>query len=206
MNIRFSLCVFMTIVLALASPSAGRAAEEIYQLDMDHTSIVFGVGHAQLSLVYGFFRKAQGGFIIDRANPANCRFRFSVDVNSIDTNNAERDAHLQRADFFEAARYPKMTFDSTSCTRTDTREGGIVYNVTGDLTIHGVTRRVTLPMRWLGEGEGAGKKDRRTGFLCQFDLNRKDYGMTSVPLVGNAVGITISFEGVLQADDITARR
>jgi polyisoprenoid-binding protein YceI len=204
MTVRLSLGVIVSLVFALAMPSAGRAAET-YALDMDHTSVVFGVGHANLSLVYGFFRKAQGGYIIDRANPANSRFRFSVDVNSIDTNHRDRDAHLLTADFFDAARYPKMTFDSTSCIMTNTRETGVVYNVTGDLTIHGVTRRVVLPMRMLADGEGV-SKDRRTGFLCQFELKRSDYGMNAVPLVGNAVGITISFEGILQPEDATARR
>jgi polyisoprenoid-binding protein YceI len=199
------LGVFVSFVLSLAAPSAGRAAD-IYALDMDHTSIVFGIGHANLSLVYGFFRKAYGGYELNRLDPTKNRFRFSVDVASIDTNNAERDAHLLRADFFDATKFPRMTFDSISCTPSSTREGGVVYNVLGDLTIHGVTRRVTLPMRMLADGEGAGKKDRRTGFLCQFELKRSDYGMTNVPLVGDAVGITISFEGILQPENMTARR
>jgi len=200
-----TLGVFLSLVLSVAVPSAGRAAD-VYALDMDHTSIVFGVGHANLSLVYGFFRKAYGGYELNRLDPTKNRFRFSVDVNSIDTNNAERDAHLLRADFFEAAKYPRMAFDSVSCTPASTRDGSTIYNVVGDLTIHGVTKRVTLPMRMLADGEGAGKKDRRTGFLCQFELKRSDYGMTNSLLVGDAVGITISFEGILQPEDMTARR
>jgi polyisoprenoid-binding protein YceI len=195
--------VFASLVFAQVMAPPRRAAE-MYALDTDHTSVVFGVGHNNLSLVYGMFKKAQGGYILDRLNPNNSRFRFSVDVKSIDTNHPERDAHLLRRDFFDAANFPKMTFDSVSCAATNTREG-IVYNVTGDLTIRGVTRRVMLPMRMLAEGDGVGQtKDRRTGFLCQFELKRSDYGMTEVPLVGDAVGITISFEGILQPEDPTA--
>jgi polyisoprenoid-binding protein YceI len=200
---RVSLVVLVSLVVSLAGPAAGRGAD-LYQLDMDHTSIVFGIGHAELSLVYGFFRKAQGGYMIDWNNPANCRFRFEVDVNSIDTNNRERDAHLLKADFFDAAQYPKMIFNSTSCAPASTRDGSIVYNVTGDLTIHGQTRRVTLPMKLLARKEGAGNKDRRTGFLCQFELKRSEFGMSKVALVGDAVGITISFEGILQPEEVAA--
>jgi polyisoprenoid-binding protein YceI len=201
---RASIAVVVLLLGLLLAP-VGRAAD-LYNLDPGHTSIVFGVGHANLSFVYGFFRRAQGSYIIDRTNPAACRFKFAVDVDSIDTNQADRDKHLLSEEFFDVRRFPRMTFDSTSCSRANTTDGSIVYNVTGDMTIHGVTRQVTLPMRLLAEGDGASKKDRRTAFLCQFELKRSDYGMNTVPLVGNAVGITISFEGIQQPEPTTARR
>jgi polyisoprenoid-binding protein YceI len=200
--------MFASLILAaamIASPATGHAAEE-YQLDMTHTSIVFGVGHAEISLVYGFFRKAQGGYIIDWNNPANCRFLFEVDVASIDTNNRDRDLHLQSAEFFDAANYPRMRFQSVSCALASTRDGSQVYNVTGDLTIHGVTKRVILPMKLLARKPGVQNKDQRTGFLCQFELKRSDFGMNKIPIVGDAVGITISFEGILRQDDLALRR
>jgi len=196
---RNAFAALVSFAVTFAGPALGRGAE-LYQLDMDHTSIVFGVGHAQLSLVYGFFRKARGGYQIDWNNPANCRFRFEVFVNSIDTNNRDRDNHLQSPEFFDAQLFPTMTFESTSCTPASSRDGSPAYNVTGDLTIHGVKRRVTLPMKLLARKEGATNKDRRTGFLCQFELKRSDFGMTNIPIVGDAVGITISFEGILQTD------
>jgi polyisoprenoid-binding protein YceI len=195
----------LALAAALSGPAASHAAET-YQIDMDHTSIVFGIGHAQLSLVYGFFRKAQGAYILDLNNPANCRFRFEVFVNSIDTNNRERDNHLQSAEFFDASQFPKMTFVSTSCALAHTRDGSTIYNVTGNLSIHGVTRQVTLPLKLLARKDGANNKDRRTGFLCQLELKRSDFGMTNIPLVGDAVGITISFEGILQPEEIAAGR
>lgn len=202
---RLSIVAILAVVVAFSSPAGGQAADT-YLLDIDHTSIVFGVGHAQLSLVYGFFRKAQAAYVIDWNNPANCRFRFEVFVNSIDTNNSERDRHLQSPEFFDAIQFPKMTFVSTSCSLANTRDGSTVYNVTGNLSIHGVTRQVTLPLKLLARKEGAGNKDRRTGFLCQLELKRSDFGMTNIPLVGDAVGITISFEGILQPEEFTAGR
>jgi polyisoprenoid-binding protein YceI len=180
----------------VAAPSHGQAAE-LYSVDPAHTSIVFSVGHAQLSYTYGFFRKATGQYILDKANPANCQFQFSINTDSLDTNHADRDAHLRSADFFNVQQFPAITFESTSCKRAETADG-IVYQVTGNLTIHGVTRQVTVPLRMLGEGLGP-FKDQRSGFLCQAELKRSDFGMTNrLDVVGDAVGVTISFEGKLQ--------
>jgi polyisoprenoid-binding protein YceI len=206
---RASLVAFALLSYSLATPSVSRAAD-VYSVDPAHTSVVFGIGHNNMSFVYGFFRKAQGSYSLDPTNLANCRFQFIVDVDSIDTNHPDRDKHLKTAEFFDVQRYPTMTFKSTSCKVTNTPEGGIVYYVTGDLTIHGVTQQVTLPLVMLAEGDGIPKdgvtKDRRTAFLCQFQLKRSDYRMNTIPVVGNAVGITISFEGVLQRDTATALR
>jgi polyisoprenoid-binding protein YceI len=170
----------------------------LYAVDPAHTSIVFSVGHAQLSYTYGFFRKAAGQYVLDKANAANCQFQFSINTDSLDTNHVERDAHLRSADFFNVQQFPAITFQSTHCTRAEAEDGSVVYQVTGDLTIHGVTRQVTVPLRMLGEGQGP-FKDQRTGFLCQAALKRSDFGMTNrLDVVGDAVGVTISFEGKLQ--------
>src|SRR5688572_19852902 len=75
-------------------------AAEIYNVDPAHTSIVFSVSHAGLSYTYGFFREVSGSYIIDKENPANCRFRLIIETDSLDTNHAERDKHLRSADFF----------------------------------------------------------------------------------------------------------
>jgi polyisoprenoid-binding protein YceI len=174
-------------------------AADIYTIDPAHTSVVFSVGHAGLSYTYGFFRQTAGSYILD-ANPANCRFQFTIQTNSLDTNHAKRDEHLRGPDFFNVQQYPTITFESTGCTRSDTPEGAAVYQVTGNLTVHGVTRPVTVALRLLAEGKGP-YGDPRTGFLCQTELKRSDYDMTNLlenNLVGDAVSITISFEGVKQ--------
>ena len=181
----------------LIVPTGARAADA-YNIDPVHTSIVFSVSHTGLSFTYGFFRQAAGGYVLDKANPANCRFRLTIQTDSLDTNHAERDKHLRSDAFFNVQQFPTITFDSTSCALADSAEGSVVYNVTGNLTIHGVTRQVTLPLKMLGEGKGP-YGDQRSGFLCQIELKRSDYGMTNLlDLVGDAVGITLSFEGTLR--------
>jgi polyisoprenoid-binding protein YceI len=197
MNARYTLAAVALFGYLSSAPSLVVAAEA-YVVDPAHTSVVFSVSHAQLSYTYGFFRKASGQYILDQANPANCQFQFAIDVNSLDTNHAERDTHLRSQDFFNSQQFPQITFASTDCARASTRDGSIVYQVTGRLSIHGITRQVTIPLRMLGAGQGP-NKDQRTGFLCQTELKRSEFGMSNLlDLVGDAVGVTISFEGVLQ--------
>jgi polyisoprenoid-binding protein YceI len=125
---------------------------------------------------------------------------LSIDASSLDTNNQERDKHLRSADFFNVQQFPDITFETTRCSASNTQDG-IIYQLTGNLTIHGVTKQVSVPLRMLGEGPGP-YKDQRTGFLCQIELKRTDFGMSNLlenNLVGDAVGITVSFEGIMQA-------
>jgi polyisoprenoid-binding protein YceI len=200
-----SLAPAAVLLISLLAHERGLAADT-YSIDPAHTSIVFSVSHAQLSYTYGFFRKASGAYILDKANPANCRFRLTIDTDSLDTNHAERDKHLRGADFFNVQEFPTIVFDSTSCTPADLQDGAIVYQVKGNMTIHGVTRQVTLPLRMLGEGKGP-FNDQRSGFLCQVELKRSDFGMVNLlNVVGDAVGITVSFEGVLQDNAAAASR
>lgn len=170
---------------------------ETYVIDGSHTSIIFGVSHMGYSLTYGRFNKVSGGYVLDRENPAASQFQLAIDAASIDTNDQKRDEHLKGPDFFNVKQFPVISFQSKGI-RVDQTDKGPVYNITGDLTIHGVTRQVTLPTRKLEEGKGpAGKY--RTGFLCQTSLKRSEYGMTNmIPMIGDEVAITVSFEGLRQ--------
>lgn len=193
-----NLAILASFAAVLTLPPPLLAADA-YTIDPAHTSVVFSVGHAGLSYTYGFFRETAGSYILD-ANPANCRFQLTIQANSLDTNHAKRDDHLRSADFFNVQQFPTITFESTACTLANSPDGSSVYQVTGNLTIHGVTRQVTVPLRLLAEGNGP-YGDPRTGFLTQLELKRSDYGMTNLlenNLVGDAVSVTISFEGVKQ--------
>jgi polyisoprenoid-binding protein YceI len=196
MNIRLTSAALVSLI-GLLAPRTAAIAADAYTIDPAHTSVVFGVSHTGFSFTYGMFRKVEGSYIFDGANPANCQFRFAIQSDSLDTNHAERDTHLKSPDFFNVQQFPAISFASTSCERANLPDGGIGYNVTGNLTMHGVTKRVTFLLRMLGEGAGP-FKDYRTGFLTNLTLKRSDYGMTNLlenNMVGDAVAITISFEG-----------
>ena len=196
----------ITLLAATFSLSRSAQAADTYTIDPTHTSIVFSVGHAGLSYTYGFFKTAAGGYVIDKTNPANSQFQLVIQTESLDTNNAKRDEHLRGPDFFNARQFPQIKFVSTACTTTNTPEG-IVFQLTGDLSMHGVTRQVKVPLRMLAEGLGP-YKDRRSGFFCQLDLKRSEFGMDKLlenNLVGDAVSITISFEGFVEGTGTAPR-
>jgi polyisoprenoid-binding protein YceI len=185
-----SLAAIMSIV-AFAKPL--RADE--FQIDNSHTSVIFGVSHLGYSFTYGRFNKVSGAFTLDPKGPEASTFQVAIDASSVDTNDAKRDEHLRGPDFFNAGEFPVISFKSSKveAKRTD---AGVTLLVTGDLTMHGQTRPVTLELQKLGEGPGPGG-GFRTGFNCQTKLKRSDYGMTGmVPNIGDEVAITISFEGV----------
>lgn len=192
-----------------ASLTASAAPPDVYKMDPQHTSVVFSVAHAGLSYTYGMFRETAGQYLIDKTNAANCKFSFAIQANSLFTNNSERDEHLRSADFFNVQQFPEISFETTRCEPVNTQDGSVVYKVTGNLTIHGVTRAIQpFNLRMLAEKPGA-TGDHRTGFLCQIELNRSDYKMTSLldkNLVGDAVAVTVSFEGVLQDQPPAAPR
>jgi polyisoprenoid-binding protein YceI len=204
MNPRLTSAALLFVVLL--APHTAATAADTYAADPDHMSIVFSASHAGFSFVYGFFRKAQGGFILDKTNPANCRFRFIIDSGSLDTNQSARDTHLKGDQFFNVQQYPAIQFESTSCTPVSTTDGSVVYQVNGNLNMHGVTKPVSIQLRQLAEGKSP-FNDYRVGFLGNFQLKRSDYKMDSrLDLVGDVVSLNISFEGILQdANGNTAR-
>ena len=186
--------------LLFNSPTAHAA--DFYRIDPEHTSVIFSAAHTGLSYTYGMFRDVSGVYQLDKTNPSNSKFQLTIRADSLDTNNSERDKHLRSSDFFDVQQFPDITFDSNRCEYIDTPESGKVYRLVGTLTIHGVPRQVQLNVRMFGEGAGANGKDHRTGFHCQYELKRSDFKMTYLleeKLVGDAVGITVSFEGVQQA-------
>jgi polyisoprenoid-binding protein YceI len=178
-------------VAALAQPLQA----DDFEIDNSHTSVIFGVSHLGYSFTYGRFNKVSGAFTLDPKGPEASTFQVAIDASSVDTNDAKRDEHLRGPDFFNAGEFPVISFKSTKVEGKRT-ESGITLLVTGDLTMHGQTKPVTLELQKLGEGPGPGG-GFRTGFNCQTKLKRSEFGMTGMaPHIGDEVAITISFEGV----------
>jgi polyisoprenoid-binding protein YceI len=184
------LVVTALVVLALGLVSGTRARADAYALDAMHTAVSFKVQHLGLSWTHGRFNDVDGNFTIDKETPANSSFELTIKVGSIDTNNKKRDGHLLSPDFFNAKQYPVIAFKSTGVKAID---GG--YSVTGDFTLHGVTKSITIPLKGGKEAE-LPKGVKRTGFSTDLILKRTLFGMDKlIQAVGDDVHIAISFEG-----------
>ena len=165
-----------------------------YTLDPAHTRIGFVARHAMVTKVRGSFDEFAGTAVLDGANPANSRVEVTIEAASIDTRNAQRDEHLRGNDFLAMQEYPKITFASTGVRQA----GETTFEVTGDLTIKGVTNEITIPF----EFEGSAKDpfgNQRVGFEGAVTINRKDYGVTwNAALEGGGVlvsdKVTLEFE------------
>jgi polyisoprenoid-binding protein YceI len=170
------------------NPSA-RAAEA-YAADPVHSSLVYRVKHFNATYFWGRFNTINGSFSLDDANPANCQFEFQVKADSIDTGNAKRDKHLKSPDFFNVVQFPTIAFKSQSVTRS-----GEAYEVVGDLTMHGVTKPITVKVVPTGKGKGP-MGAPIAGIEATLLLKRTDFGMSNmVGPLGDDVWVTVSIEG-----------
>jgi polyisoprenoid-binding protein YceI len=167
-----------------------------YTIDSTHTVVHFSVRHLMVSHVRGEFAKTTGTLSFDPDNPTASSVEATIDVSSIQTRDAQRDGHLKSADFLDVEKFPTITFKSTSV-----KPSGNGGEVTGDLTIHGVTRPITLEV----EGPVPEIKDpwgmHRVGGSATGKLSRKDFGLTwnaaletGGVMVGDEVKISIEFE------------
>ena len=185
----------VALLVALLATSVRPARADDFALDESHTSIIFGISHMGLSYTYGRFNKMAGEFSLDAADPAKSTFKLTIDATSIDTANAGRDKHLNSGDFLNTGEFPLITFESTKVATREV-EGKTVYDITGNFTMHGVTKEITIPLTLLGQGAGP-QGDQRAGFMCDTKLMRSAYGMDKMlPAIGDEVAITISFEGI----------
>jgi polyisoprenoid-binding protein YceI len=180
---------------------AGGARAATWQLDPAHTSIGFAVRHLMVSTVRGRFSKVSGVVQVDEADPSKSRIEATIDASSIDTGNEKRDAHLRNADFLDVAKYPTITFRSTGAEKTATG-----WKMTGDLTLHGVTRPVVLDVEGPTEPIQDSWGNTRAGAAATTTINRRDFGITWNKLleaggvtVGDEVRITIDVEATRTA-------
>jgi len=165
-----------------------------WTLDPAHTRIGFVARHAMVTKVRGSFNEFEGTAVLDGADPANSHAEVTIKAASIDTRNAQRDEHLRSNDFLAMQEHPEITFTSTGVRQVD----DATFELTGDLTIRGVTNSVTIPFTF----EGAAKDpfgNLRAGFEGSVPINRKDWGVTwNAALEGGGVlvsdKVTLEFE------------
>jgi len=181
-------------------------ALETWKIDPSHSAIAFSVRHMVVSRTRGRFRKWSGEIQFDPQDPAASSVVVSIDPASVDTADADRDAHLRSADFFDVEKYPSASFRSTKVDPL----GSDQLRITGDLTIHGVTRPVALEATFEGSGKDPWGGER-AGFLAIASIDRKDFGLewnkaleTGGLLVGDKVELTLEIEAIRQSSQQAA--
>jgi len=173
------------------------AASTTWNIDPAHSSAEFKVKHMMISNVKGTFSGLKGVLTLDEADPANSTVKASVDVSTVNTGDPQRDGHLKSADFFDTEKYPEMVFKATGVKVTGPGE----HAVSGDLTLHGVTKPVTFAV----DGPSLPGKDpwgnTKIGLTATTKINRKDFGLgwnsaleTGGVLVGEDVTITLEVQ------------
>jgi polyisoprenoid-binding protein YceI len=170
-----------------------------YRIDKAHSEAIFQVRHL-VTKVRGRFTDFEGTIDFNESNPEQSSVNFTVQATSIDTAEPDRDKHLRTADFFDVETYPTISFRS----KRITSRGGSDFDVVGDLTMHGVTKEIVLPVAHLGKAKDPWGGER-VGFEAETSLNRKDFGLNWNAmleaggfLVGDDVKVSLQIQAVGQ--------
>ena len=173
----------------------------LWNIDPSHSAIGFSVRHMVVSKTRGRFTKWSGQIRFDPANPSASSVEVNIDPASIDTADAQRDEHLRSPDFFDVSKHPTASFRSTKVEDL----GGDRYRITGDLSVHGVTKSVVLESTFEGSGKDPWGGER-AGFVASTSIDRKDFGLewnkaldTGGLLVGEKVELSLEIEAVKQS-------
>jgi polyisoprenoid-binding protein YceI len=197
--------VFLTV--ALAAGLALPAAADTFVVDRNHSGATFSIRHL-MSRVNGRFTDFTGTIVGDPAKPAQAKVEFTIKAASIDTDQESRDKHLRSADFFDVEKHPDITFVSMRITPA----GKDKYDVTGNLTMRGVTKQVTLPVTYLGSLVDP-YKNEKFGFEATTTLNRKDFGIvwnTALDAGGTVlsddVAVTVNLQAARKKEEPAAAK
>ena len=190
---KYSLRLLSFAGLALGLLASAHAAET-YNIDPVHSSVGFSIRHV-FSKVPGNFTKFSGTLVVDRADLEKSSVEATIEIKSLDTRSAKRDSDVQGADYFDSANHPSITFKSTSWKKT----GADTYDVTGDLSIKGVTKSVVLQTKLLGFGPGL-MGAYVSGWEATTTLKRHDFGVAGPAWLGTAIGEEVAVTIGIEAD------
>ncbi|MBX3358577.1 MAG: YceI family protein [Phycisphaeraceae bacterium] len=191
-----SLAAAGAMLAGAGSPAAPAApattgSAEAFNVDPVHSTAIYRVKHLGTSYSYGRFTDISGTFLLDPENPDKSVIDVTINTESIDSGNQGRDKHLRSPDFFSAKEFPTITFKSTGVKKT----GDTSFDVSGDLTLRGQTKPVTVSVDLTGTGKGM-RGGELAGVESKFTVKRSDYGMTFLPeAVGDEVSLIVSLEG-----------
>lgn len=196
-NLRTKINLF-SLITGLFLMSSSAFAQSTWNVDPAHAKVTFSTVHNTISDVEGLFNTFKANVTASKEDFSDAAFELTVDVKSIDTEIKMRDDHLKSADFFDAEKYPNITFKSTSVEKTDVKNR---YKLKGNLTMHGVTKPVTMDLWYRGEITDAQSGNLIAGFQVSGTLNRLDFGVGPkfpAALVSNEVIIKADGEFIKQ--------
>jgi polyisoprenoid-binding protein YceI len=183
---------YLALAALLGAAMSVQAAPVTYKLDPHHTMVLFSWNHFGYSNPTADIGLGEGTVTFDEQNPANSSVQVTLPLTRLDTHVTELDEHLKKADFFDAAKYPVIAFKSTRVEPL----GGHKFKVTGDLSVHGVTRPVVLDATLNKVGPHPMGKTQSIGFDATTTLKRSDFGVGAyVPNVSDEVHVRITTEG-----------
>ena len=176
----------------------------IYKIDADHSDITFKVKHLMIATASGTFKKFDATIDVNEKDLSDAQISFEADVESVDTKNEQRDAHLKSDDFFNAEKFPKLTFKSTAIKS----DGDNAYTLNGDLTIRNISKPVSLKVDYNGKITDPWGQERM-GFEINGKINRKDFGLkwSAVTeaggiVVADDVKLALNIEMVKQQEEV----
>lgn len=181
------------LLMAVVTPAA--LAADTYEIDTVHSHAIYKIKHLNVAYQYGRFKEMKGMVMVDEKNPSNSKVEVVIPTASVDSNHPKRDEHLKSPDFFDARKFPNLTFKSTSVKKLSAD----TYEVLGNLTLHGVTKPVKFNFVKTGEGKGM-QGEYRMGGEAMLSINRSDFGIKYMLPNGlsDRVDIMLSFEGIKQ--------
>jgi polyisoprenoid-binding protein YceI len=192
------LCPLFALLAGFLLMNTTVFAQATFKADPAHSKVTFSTVHNTISDVAGLFKEFESSITASKEDFSDAVFELNVDVKSIDTEVQMRDDHLRSADFFEVEKFPKMTFKSTSIERADEKNH---YKLNGDLTMHGVTKTVTMDLWYRGTITDQKSGNEISGFQVSGSLNRLDFGVGPkfpASLVSNEVAIKADGEFIKQ--------
>ena len=189
--IALTIVPFVVAAKRAPAPAFDAEAAGTYSVDAAHSHVGFRIKHLGAAFNYGRFNKLEGDYVLSEEE-GKSTVKIVVEVASVDTNNEDRDKHLRNVDFFNAVQFPKITFESSKFVKKE----GDTYAVTGNLTLHGKTKEITVDMEMTGANDAGERFGFRSGLETTFTIDRNDYDITIYPdMLGKEVTMTVALEG-----------
>jgi polyisoprenoid-binding protein YceI len=183
--------LLLSVVAVILTPALVARADT-YKIDPVHSSVIFRAPHINTGYVFGRFDQFGGTINDDTSDPSKTSFDVTIQVDSVDTGNPQRDGHLKSPTFFSAKEFPTITFKSNSVKSSGDKK----LEVTGDLTMHGQTKPITFTVERVGSSN-LPNFGQRVGYFGTFTVKRSDFGMTGMPeAVGDEIEMMVALEGV----------